>query len=328
MLPRVPDAAHDLDAFLGDEALGVACSGLGHGDGERTALVVLGDRGRGEIGGGACTFEGNDHLRELVLDRLEGADGHTELVTFLGVLEGEVEDRLAGTDHLQGEGDRRLLDGTLDRLLRPHQPDVSRHHIANLHDLVLPELPKSARPTRSPPQRGMRRLVPHRRHQAPLVSAAPSALPELPFSKPWPCPELYAVNAASNLVLSSVKSRSTRMFVASDTSAIKSAGCIFVSTNFFAASMQPQLALRKCALGWLEHVDHGALAAHRKARDQLTIIRALARHHAIEGQIIAAHRNALARLQRDNALGIPLALGNDAEQQHAGGEMGDRGSPG
>src|SRR6266513_2243475 len=71
--------------------------------------------------------------------------------------------------------------------------------------------------------------------KAPLVSAAPSALPELPFSKPWPCPELYAISAASNLVLSSVKSRSTRMFVASDTSAIKSAGCIFVSTNFFAA---------------------------------------------------------------------------------------------
>src|SRR6266852_3857669 len=71
---------------------------------------------------------------------------------------------------------------------------------------------------------------------APLVSAAPSALPVVPLSKPCPCPELYAVSAAINLVLSSVKSRSTRMFVASDTSAIKSAGCIFVPTNFFAAS--------------------------------------------------------------------------------------------
>ncbi len=72
--------------------------------------------------------------------------------------------------------------------------------------------------------------------KAPLVSAAPSALPVLPFSKPCPCPELYAVSAASNLVLSSVKSRSTCMFVASDTSAIKSAGCILAPTNFFAAS--------------------------------------------------------------------------------------------
>src|SRR5229473_3237153 len=73
---------------------------------------------------------------------------------------------------------------------------------------------------------------------APLVSAAPSALPVLPLSKPCPCPELYAVSAAINLVLLSVKSRSTRMFVASDTSAIKSAGCIFVPTNFFAASTE------------------------------------------------------------------------------------------
>src|SRR5713226_4391929 len=73
---------------------------------------------------------------------------------------------------------------------------------------------------------------------APLVSAAPSALPVVPLSKPCPCPELYAVSAAINLVLSSVKSRSTRMFVASDTSAIKSAGCTFVPTNFFAASTE------------------------------------------------------------------------------------------
>ena len=70
----------------------------------------------------------------------------------------------------------------------------------------------------------------------PLVSAAPSALPVLPFSNPWPWPELYAVRAASNLALSSVKSRSTCMFVASDTRAIRSAGSILVLTNFLAAS--------------------------------------------------------------------------------------------
>jgi len=51
-------------------------------------------------------------------------------------------------------------------------------------------------------------------------------------------------SAASNLGLSSVKSRSTCMFVASDTRAIKSAGCILVPTNFFAASTDAVNLLR------------------------------------------------------------------------------------
>src|SRR5258707_12628017 len=73
---------------------------------------------------------------------------------------------------------------------------------------------------------------------APLVSAAPSELPVAPLSKPWPWPEVYEVSALSTFALSSVKSRSMRIFVASETSAIKSAGCMRVCTNFLAASTE------------------------------------------------------------------------------------------
>src|SRR3954447_13685196 len=81
------------------------------------------------------------------------------------------------------------------------------------------------------------------------------------------------------------------------------------------------LALRECALGRLEHVDNFPVAPHGKARDQLAVVRSLARGHSIEREIIAANRNALAWLERHDAFGIPLALGDDSEQQHASGEM-------
>ena len=69
----------------------------------------------------------------------------------------------------------------------------------------------------------------------PPVSAAPSVLPVFPLSNPWPSPEVYLESAAAILALSSVKSRSTRIFVAKETKATKSAGCILVETKLFAA---------------------------------------------------------------------------------------------
>ncbi len=49
VLPRVADAAEDLDAFLGEQALAVARRGLRHRRRVRASRVVLGDRERGEV---------------------------------------------------------------------------------------------------------------------------------------------------------------------------------------------------------------------------------------------------------------------------------------
>ena len=80
MLPRVADAAEDLDALLGDEALAVAGRGLGHRRGERPTVVVLRDGRRGEVAGRPGPLEGDEHVGELVLDRLERPDRHAELL--------------------------------------------------------------------------------------------------------------------------------------------------------------------------------------------------------------------------------------------------------
>ena len=76
----------------------------------RAARVVLGDRERGEVAGRPGPLERDQHVGELVLDRLERADRHAELLALLRVLERDVEDRLRGADHLERERDRRLLD--------------------------------------------------------------------------------------------------------------------------------------------------------------------------------------------------------------------------
>ena len=49
VLPRVAEAAEELDAVLGGDALGVAGGGLGHRRGQRAPVVVLGDGERGEV---------------------------------------------------------------------------------------------------------------------------------------------------------------------------------------------------------------------------------------------------------------------------------------
>ena len=73
------------------------------------ALVVFGDRERGEVAGRAGPFERDEHVGELVLRRLERTDRHAELHAFLGVVDRHVEDRLRGADHLERERHRRLL---------------------------------------------------------------------------------------------------------------------------------------------------------------------------------------------------------------------------
>src|SRR4029077_12746437 len=110
VLPRVADAAEDLDAFLREHPLAVAGRGLRHRGRTRPAGIVLGDRQRGEVPEGPGALERDQQIGELVLDRLERTDRHAELLAMLGVLECSVEDRLRGPDHLERDADGGLLD--------------------------------------------------------------------------------------------------------------------------------------------------------------------------------------------------------------------------
>ena len=70
---------------------------------------VLVDGGDGEVAEGTGTLDGEEHVAHLVLDRLEGADGHPELLAVLDVGEHHLEERVAGADRLERERDGRLL---------------------------------------------------------------------------------------------------------------------------------------------------------------------------------------------------------------------------
>ena len=72
-----------------------------HGPG---AVFVGGvDRHRGVVHRGGRAFERERHVGELVLDRLERADRHVELLAFLRVLERHLEDVASHADHLGRE---------------------------------------------------------------------------------------------------------------------------------------------------------------------------------------------------------------------------------
>ncbi len=67
---------------------------------------------RGEVSRGPGALDRDEHVGELVLDRLERADRDTELLALLGVLERHLEDRLAGAHRLECERDAGLLERT------------------------------------------------------------------------------------------------------------------------------------------------------------------------------------------------------------------------
>src|SRR5260370_25907021 len=80
-----------------------------------TSRIVLGNRESREVARGTCPLERDDHVGELVLDRLERPDRHTELLALLGEFERDVEDCLGDADDLERGRDRRLLDRAAQR---------------------------------------------------------------------------------------------------------------------------------------------------------------------------------------------------------------------
>ena len=114
VLPGEADASEGLERVTAHQALAVVAGGLGHGDGGGPGGSVLVDGGDGEIAEGAGTLQGEEHVAHLVLDGLEGAYGHSELLAVLDVVENHAEERIGGADGLEREPDGRLVQRTGD----------------------------------------------------------------------------------------------------------------------------------------------------------------------------------------------------------------------
>src|SRR5580658_9710971 len=114
VLPGEADAAERLDRFTTHEALAVVGGSLGHGDRGGPVRGVLADGRDGEVAERASPLNSDEHVAHFVLDRLEGADGDAELLALLDVRQQEVKEGIAGTDRLEREPDRRLLEGAGD----------------------------------------------------------------------------------------------------------------------------------------------------------------------------------------------------------------------
>ncbi len=93
VLPGEADPTENLHALLGAVRDGVETQGAGHLRAQRTLLVgaVPAPRGRGIPCHGRALLDGDEHVGQGVLDRLELPDGSTELHAYLGVFRRRVE---------------------------------------------------------------------------------------------------------------------------------------------------------------------------------------------------------------------------------------------
>ncbi|MNM97871.1 hypothetical protein D3C81_1103870 [compost metagenome] len=108
---------------------GLAGADFGHGHIERQTAAVVGfglqhfaGAAQGNLGRHARGADGSGHLRQLLLDRLEFADGLAELGAFIGITDGLVQARLQRTDQRTGTDQRTEHP---DRLLHVSQLKVA-----------------------------------------------------------------------------------------------------------------------------------------------------------------------------------------------------------
>ena len=103
VLPGEAHAAVDLDRVSGRLEEGVGAEGLCDCGRLEEAVVVFGCRKAGPVRGGLRELGRHQHIRALVLDRLIGADGSTELQPRAGVLDRHLETSLRAADLLGRE---------------------------------------------------------------------------------------------------------------------------------------------------------------------------------------------------------------------------------
>ena len=98
MLPREADPAVQLNVVLRVEDLSPDSVRCGDRGGEPRAVQIVGARRVPGCRGGLLGVD--EHVRGMVLDRLEGADGAAELLAHLGVFDGHLQTRPADADRL------------------------------------------------------------------------------------------------------------------------------------------------------------------------------------------------------------------------------------
>ena len=91
VLPGEADAAVHLNVEFGIAGVSRKCQRRSHSGDEAELLFVLCFRARGIPYRGGRRLHGDEHVRAMVLHRLESGDGAAELLAHLGVVDGGVD---------------------------------------------------------------------------------------------------------------------------------------------------------------------------------------------------------------------------------------------
>ena len=133
VLHGVGDGAVALQGVANDERGGVGCRRFGHGDVATRGVEIVRHRVRGVVHNRLGELDGQQRVGEMVLDRLEAPDRHTELLALLHVLGGHREHAVGQPDELGRRAERASIEGvgaqaSRVRRRRDRQTLTSRSH--------------------------------------------------------------------------------------------------------------------------------------------------------------------------------------------------------
>ena len=118
VLDRVADRAVALQRLAGDELGGIGGEALGHRDVARRRRQPVLHGIRGAVDDRAGELEGEQRVGEVVLDRLEAADRHPELLALLHVVDGCLQQAIGEPDELRRRAERAVVERHGQRGLR------------------------------------------------------------------------------------------------------------------------------------------------------------------------------------------------------------------
>jgi len=118
-----------LKAILNTALLTLARPGLSHRGGNGPSVIVRVKHQSGEIDQSPGPFNKAVHVNQLVLDRLERPNRHTELLSLSGVIEVQIENPLARPERRGSHPDSGFLHGSDHHIvgIRTHEQSVVTH---------------------------------------------------------------------------------------------------------------------------------------------------------------------------------------------------------